>query len=174
MQFNVSSLLREPTGTIREYDIDDDLVVERDRHHVKGHVRFDRTPRGVLVRARMGGAMGNVCSRCLKPVTYDVAIEFEEEYFPTIDIDTGARFELAEGENPESYRVDERHIIDLSLPAAEYWLITQPMAPVCDEACRGLCAECGADLGVTSEEHRCGGDAGDARWAKLAELQLGS
>ena len=43
MQFNVASLLKEPTGAIREFDIDDDLLIERERHHVTGHVRFDRT-----------------------------------------------------------------------------------------------------------------------------------
>ncbi|MDP9236836.1 MAG: DUF177 domain-containing protein [Chloroflexota bacterium] len=171
MQFNVSSLLREHTGAVREYDIDDDLVVDGQRHHARGHTRFDRTPRGVLVRATLDGTASADCSRCLKPITYDVNITIEEEYFPTIDIDSGAKFELAEGEDLEAYRIDVRHFIDLSMTAAEYWAIAQPMAPVCDEACRGLCPDCGAEL--SAGEHACAADGGDARWSKLANLKLG-
>ena len=35
MQFNVASLLQEPTGATREYDIDDDITIDgatRQRH----------------------------------------------------------------------------------------------------------------------------------------------
>ena len=35
--------------------------------------------------------------------------QHRREYFPTVDMDSGAKFELAEGENPESYRIDARH-----------------------------------------------------------------
>ncbi len=171
MQFNVSSLLREHTGAVRHYDIDDDLLVEGAVHRVAGHVRFDRTPRGILVRAGMAGSTSDDCSRCLKPLTYDVAIDIQEEYFPLIDIDNGVRFELAAGEDADSYRIDEHHMIDLAIPAEEYWLIARPMAPVCDEACRGLCGHCGAELG--GDPHVCAADLADARWSKLANLKLG-
>jgi uncharacterized protein len=171
MQFNVSSLLREPAGTMREYEIDDDIVVEGERQHLTGQVRFDRTPRGILVRARMHGDKNDECSRCLKPLSYGVDIEVEEEYFPTVDINSGTRFELEEGEDPDAYRIDTRHVIDLAVPAREYWSIALPMAPVCSEDCPGLCPECGADR--TAGEHVCRADQGDARWSKLADLQLG-
>lgn len=170
MQFNVSSLLREHTGAIREFDIDDDIVIDEQRQRVCGHVRFDRTPRGVLVRAGLGGEASDVCSRCLKPISYRVDLRIEEEYFPTIDVDTGAAFDLAEGEDTDAYRIDRRHIIDLAVPARDYWSIARPMAPLCDEACRGLCPDCGADLGPA--EHKCDVDTGDARWSKLANLRL--
>jgi len=172
MQFNVSSLLREGTGATRVFAIDDDLVIDGQRHPVRGEVRFDRTSRGVLVRARMGGTMSGECSRCLEPVTYGVDIEFEEEYLPTVDIHTGARFELEEGEDPESYRISERHFIDLAVPAREYWSIGLPMAPVCREDCAGLCPECGAEL--AAGEHACTADKSDARWAALGTLKLPS
>lgn len=169
MQFNVSSLLKEATGATREYDIDDDLVVEGQRHHLTGYVRFDRTPRGIFVRARMDGTMSDVCSRCLKPITYPVHIEFEEEYRPTVDVNTGVSVELEEGDE-EPYRISPRHMLDLSEPAQQYWALALPMAPLCDEKCAGLCPVCGEE--ISDAGHACTREQVDARWSKLANLKL--
>ncbi len=171
MQFNVSSLLKEPTGATREYDIDDDIKIDDARYHVAGHVRFDRTPRGVLVRAGVHGRRDDVCSRCVKPITYPVDVAFAEEYIPTIDVVTGTAVEPEEGEE-DAYRIDARHTIDLAEPIAQYWALALPMAPVCDEECHGLCAVCGEEIEAAG--HACTGEQIDARWSALAKLKLGS
>lgn len=168
MDFNVSSLLREHSGAIREYDIDDELVVEGERHHVVGHARLDRTPHGIFVRARLRGDKSDVCSRCLKPITYPVDISFEEEYLPTVDVASGGHMAVPEG-SEEAYRIDEHHILDLRKPAEEYWAIAVPMAPLCREDCPGLCPVCGDEI---ADGHPCTRDQVDARWSKLANLQL--
>lgn len=170
MQFNVASLLQEPTGATREHDIDDDLHVEGEKHHVKGGVRFDRTPRGILVRAHMAGTASDVCSRCLKPLTVDVRVDFEEMYYPTIDVHTGARVDLEDGIE-DAYRINDRHVIDLSEAAQQYWSMSLPMAPLCDENCAGLCPVCGEEFGAAA--HACTREQVDARWSKLADLKLG-
>jgi uncharacterized protein len=173
MQFNVSSLLKEHTGATREFEIDDDIRVDGDARaeprHLQGHVRMDRTPRGILVRACARGTEPDVCSRCVRPLTYTVEIMFEEEYLPTIDLLTGAHVDAPEGEE-DAYRIDNRHVIDLSEPAQQYWSLALEMAPVCRDDCAGLCPICGED--VASEGHACTRDQVDARWAKLAELKL--
>ena len=170
MQFNVSSLLQEATGTIREYDIDDDVRVDGETHHLTGHVRFDRTPRGILVRARMLGSTSDVCSRCLKPLTFEVHVDFDEMYYPSIDVHTGARVDLEEGID-DAYRINERHVIDLAEPVQQYWSMALPMAPLCDENCAGLCPVCGEE--IRDNAHACTRDQVDARWSRLAELKLG-
>lgn len=170
MQFNVSSLLQEATGTIREYDIDDDVRVDGEKRHLIGHVRFDRTPRGILVRARMSGSASDVCSRCLKPLTFEVHVDFDEMYYPSIDVHTGARVNLEEGID-DAYRINERHVIDLSEPVQQYWSMSLPMAPLCDDNCAGLCPVCGEEL--RDAAHACTRDQVDARWSRLAELKLG-
>lgn len=170
MQFNVSSLLKEATGATRQYDIDDDLAVDGERHHLSGCVRFDRTPRGIFVRARMDGSMSDVCSRCVKPVAYPVHLEFEEEYLPTVDVTTGAAVDLEEGDD-DPYRISPRHVLDLSEPARQYWALALPMAPLCDENCAGLCPVCGEE--ISDAGHACTREQVDARWSKLADLKLG-
>jgi len=170
MQFNVASLLKEHTGAAREYDIDEDVRIDREPHRITGHARFDRTPDGVLVRARLRGEGRASCSRCLKEVTYPIEIVFEEEYIPTVDVDTGASVQVPEGED-EAYRINARHLLDLSEPIEQYWAMAEPMAPVCEEACRGLCPICGEE--IRSEGHACTREQIDDRWAKLRNLKLG-
>jgi uncharacterized protein len=170
MQFNVSSLQKEPTGSTREYAIDDDIKIDGAARHVTGCVRFDRTPRGVLVRADVHGTMDDVCSRCVKPVAYPVEIEIAEEYIPTVDPTSGAAVEHVEGEE-DAYRIDARHIIDLSEALAQYWALALPMAPVCDDDCPGLCPVCGEEIAAAG--HTCTGEQIDSRWSALAKLKLG-
>lgn len=168
MKFNVASLLKEATGAVREYDIDDDVRMDGQTRHVRGHARFDRTPQGVLVRASVAGTMVAQCSRCLKTLTVPVDVAFEEVYLPTHDINTGARIVPEEGEE-ESYRIDDRHMLDLGEAIAQYWAMAEPMAPLCEEACRGICPQCGAIL-ADGIEHECPRAQADPRWARLAEL----
>jgi uncharacterized protein len=170
MQFNVADLLKEHVGAMREYDVaGEPLRVGDGETRVSGHVRFDRTPDGILVRAQLRGAASCECSRCLAPVEADVEVTVEEEYIPKVDILTGARVTPPEGED-EAYRISERHVIDLAESAAEYWAMALPMAPVCRDACAGLCPECGAPAG---DGHGCVSSAEDARWSKLRDLKLG-
>lgn len=168
MEFNVSSLLREHTAATREHDIDDDLTVDGETHHVRGHVRMDRTRNGILVRAAMRSDAEDECSRCLRPITYPVDLAFEEEYIPIVDVTTGAHVELPEG-SEDAYRIDEHHILDLRQAASEYWTAARPMAPLCREDCPGLCPVCGE---LMSGDHPCTREQVDARWEKLAQLRL--
>lgn len=168
MEYNVSSLLKQHTGATREYEVDDDLIVDGATRRVRGHVRMDRTPDGVFVRARIAGEMQDECSRCLQSVAYPIVLEIEEEYIPTVDVNTGARITLPEGDE-EAYRIGERHILDLREAAQQYWALALPIAPVCREDCPGLCPACGEEIGP---DHPCSREQIDARWQKLAHLRL--
>ncbi len=168
MQFNVADLLKEGYGAIREYDIDEDVRFDGAPHHLTGRVRFDRTHDGVLVRARLGGSSAEECARCLKPFELPIDLAIEEEYIPMADLN-GGHIEPPEGEE-DAYRISERHLIDLQEPIEQYWALALPIAPVCREECRGLCADCGEELG---DAHACPAAASDDRWAALRDLKLG-
>lgn len=171
MQFNVSSLLKEATGATREYDIDDDIRIDGVGHRLSGHTRFDRTRDGILVRAALRGDESAECGRCLKPFRFPVHIVFDEEFIPTVDVDSGARIMPPEGEE-EAYRIDARHMLDLNEAIEQYWTMALPLAPVCRDDCAGICAVCGDDLYQAT--HNCAGEQTDARWAKLQDLKLSS
>ena len=168
MLFNVADLLKEPHGSFREHAIDDDVRIDGAHRHLQGAVRFDRTRYGILVRATLAGEGDAQCSRCLTPVTYPIRVEFEEQYVPTVDLGTGAP--VSSSTDDEAYRIDARHMIDLSEPIRQYWAMAEPMAPLCRPDCAGICAQCGHPAGAG---HACGADATDDRWSKLRNLKLG-
>lgn len=170
MEFNVASLLKESTGALREFDIDDDVRIDGETHHLRGRARFDRTHDGVLVRANLHGDGAADCARCLRPIEYPIDLIIEEEYLPMVDVMTGALVEPPEGQD-DAYRIDNRHMIDLTESIEQYWAMSVPMAPVCRDDCQGLCPVCGNDR--EAEGHACTREQVDARWAKLQNLQLG-
>lgn len=170
MQFNVSDLLREGYGAFREFDIDDDVMIDGAQRHIQGLARFDRTPEGVLVRAKLHGRTESECSRCLRPVTLFVEFEIDEQFIPTIDPVTSAQITPPEGEE-DAYRITERHMLDLTEPVRQYWSLAVPMAPVCRDDCPGLCPDCGKER---TPDHACAGEPIDARWEKLRNLRPGS
>jgi uncharacterized protein len=110
-----------------------------------------------------------VCSRCVKPITFPVNIEIAEEYIPKIDLVSGAPVELEPGDE-DAYRINSRHMIDLTEPVGQYWALALPMAALCDEDCKGLCPVCGEEIAAAG--HACSGDQIDSRWSALAKLKL--
>jgi uncharacterized protein len=168
MQFNVADLLKDSTGATREHDLDERVRIDGEPRPVRGHVRFDRTPDGVLVRATLRGEESAQCSRCLAPVTYAIDLTIEEEYIPIVDVVTGGRVQAPEGEE-DAYRINERHILDLTEPVQQYWAMARPMAPLCRDDCPGICPSCGEEV---REGHACAQDQSDSRWEKLRDLKL--
>jgi uncharacterized protein len=167
MELNVADLLKDGYGSLREYDIDEVLRFDDEPHQLRGRVRLDRTPDGVLVRCELHGELRAECSRCLKALVLPIDVSFQEQYVPMIDVHTGAHIELREGE-ADAYRITPRHMIDLREPIEQYWTMAVPMAPVCNDACRGLCAVCGKEL---ADGHVCESEAVDDRWARLRDLR---
>jgi uncharacterized protein len=72
----------------------------------------------------------------------------------------------AEDVNEETY---SGKVIDLDPVVREQLLLALPSYPVCQEACKGLCSVCGANL----NERDCGCDrhVPDPRWAGLEKLK---
>lgn len=170
MQFNVADLLKDRIGAAREYQITDEPVrIDGSERRLSGEVRFDRTREGLLVRVALRGGTSCECSRCLTPVAVEIPLRFEEEYIPTVDILTGTRVTAPDREE-EAYRITERHVVDLAESLAQYWMMAIPMAPLCSDACEGLCPDCGSRM---TASHACEPRHEDARWSKLRDLKFG-
>lgn len=115
----------------------------------------------VVVRGRVAGAVEIACARCLKPVRQ--VLDEEVTFLFVEGLDPAA----AEAE--EVYPLPEKgHILDLGPAVREHVLLGAPRFAVCEEACRGLCPGCGADLNETTCE--CGTSEVDERWAALRRL----
>jgi uncharacterized protein len=170
LSYNVAGLLRSTPGTARIYEVHaatleiaDDLRLAAP---IEGEVRLARTGRSILATARLRTALAERCSRCLAPVATPIVVAVEEEALPSIDIDTGLRVDLAA--EPDALRLDDHHDLDLQEAVRAAISLAEPIMPLCRPDCRGLCAECGAELN-DDPGHDHGGATLDPRLSRLAD-----
>ena len=166
MEFNVAQLLREPVGSRREYEVADACSVEALTSKLRGNVELLRTDAGVLASARLATTLETTCSRCLEPARLPVTLQIEEEYYPTIDVLSGAP--LPPAEEPTPFMIDEHHILDLCEAVRQQIVLAEPMQPLCRPDCAGLCPACGANL--NDGPCVCPPLDVDTRWAGLRDL----
>jgi uncharacterized protein len=100
------------------------------------------------------------------PVPVPFEDNVEEEYVPSVDVQTGAA--LPPPEDAGAFTIDERHSIDLTEAIRQYALLTVPMKALCKQDCAGLCPRCGQNLNQGKCD--CPAEETDPRWARLNEL----
>ena len=167
MQINVSQLLRESIGSTREYEVSGAVDAgEAGGCTVQGKCRLLRTQRSILVKCVLGAETELCCSRCLGMYRQGLKVNFEEEFFPTVDAGTGVPLPLPE--DAGSFTIDEHHILDLREAIRQYCLLAVPMKPLCDENCAGLCPTCGRNLNQGPCD--CPARDIDSRWSALTKL----
>jgi uncharacterized protein len=168
MQINVSQLLQEPVGSIREHQVNAviDSADDGKGYLVQGECRLLHTQRSILVNCRLSTAVELTCSRCLSLFQQPLTLNFEEEYLPTVDVVSGVLLPLSE--ESSTFTIDEHHILDLMEAIRQYTLLAIPMKPLCREDCAGLCPSCGQNL----NQGRCDCLVPDIdpRWSKLEKL----
>lgn len=168
MYYNLAQLLKEPTGSTRDYEVDDSFVgPENGIDRAQGWVRVIRTHEGFLVRAELETQVKLTCSRCLDQFELKSRLTMEEESFPTIDPTTGKTTEPPE-EAEGVIHLDDQHVMDMKEVVRQYALSEAPIKPLCRDECPGLCPECGSNL--NKEKCNCKTASADPRWSALAEL----
>ena len=165
VQYNVSMLVQEPVGSVRRYSVDGDVRIDDKRRRVRGEATFLRTQDGVLVTAELAGTESEQCSRCLGDVTIPIELTISEEYMATVDANTRAA--LKPPVDPETFRIDEKHTLDLEGAVQQSWSGALPMQPLCRQDCQGLCPRCGQDLNAAGCS--CPPET-DERWSALQAL----
>lgn len=167
MKINVAQLLKEPVGSVRHYDINE---TSEEGFLIYGEVQLLRTNRSILVSGNLNTTVREECSRCLEQFDDPLNIEIEEEYFLTRDAVSG----LPITPPPEAggFLIDENHILDLGEAVRQYTIMTQPMKPVCQQDCAGLCPDCGRNLNYSTCS--CPPVPSDSRWSQLQELLSGN
>jgi uncharacterized protein len=84
------------------------------------------------------------CSRCTEPFEVPVEAPFDLRYVPQVlNAGEGER-EIAEEDLTTAYYREGN--LDIGELLREQFELALPMKPLCDEACRGLCPECGTNL----------------------------
>ena len=170
MRINVAQLLKASIGSIRNYKMNEivDIAGDGNGSTVEGEIKLMRTDQSILAKATLHTEVEITCSRCLSSFGCPLTLNFEEEYFPTVDVVGGTSMSLPD--EPGCFTIDEHHILDLTEAIRQYALLATPMKPLCKTNCAGLCPNCGHNL---NQGHcNCPPQGGDPCWSKLKELSL--
>ena len=168
MRYNVAQLLKEPIGSTRNYQLEERFTgPQRHADSACGPVQMLRTHHGILVRATLQTQSTLACGRCLAEVVRTSEVSMEEEFFPSVDLQTG-RHLLSPPEAEDGSIIDDSNILDLAGTVRECVVTDTPMKPLCRHDCLGLCQTCGTNL--NSGRCACIGPQRDPRWQALAGL----
>lgn len=118
------------------------------------------------VAGRVSAQLGVECSRCVEPFQVPVAAAFDLRYVPHAE--NAGEGEVEVGEDDLATAFYREGMIDLIDLMREQFVLALPMKPLCEEACKGLCPECGANLNKTNCD--CAPRWEDPRLAPLKSL----
>jgi uncharacterized protein len=106
------------------------------------------------------------CSRCVEPFDVPVEAAFDLRYVPHAE--NAGDGEIEVGEDDLATAFYREGMVDLIELLREQFVLALPMKPLCEEACKGLCPECGANLNKTQCD--CAPKWEDPRLAPLKSL----
>ncbi len=189
MQFNVAQLLKEPIGSVRHYELMEDIgMLDPDLAMLGplvGEVLLTRIHSGILVKANLSTAVRVTCNRCLEPIAVPVRFEIQESFRPLTEVYTGRYLQPEEFEGSEedledeALVIDEHHILDISEVVRQSIWLALPMVPSCNWAGIGECPNLVAyrrevELARQHEDDEPENDSADTvdpRWAALLDLR---
>jgi uncharacterized protein len=135
-------------------------------------VRLFRVGEMVEAAGTIHTQLGLECSRCLReftaPLQASFEVTFSHELPPVADEESGEEVELsAEEMGLLTFHGEE---LDLLETVQEQVVIALPLRPLCDEACKGLCPHCGADL--NAGDCGCSPQSFNSKFAALKNFKV--
>ena len=157
MQFDLRQLGRKGSGTIRDEHVDRTFqpsefaasVVADEEYRIAApvHLVMDIHKDGEAYRVtgRVETRLELECGRCLESFEIPVDSPFELRYVPDVAPSAdGEERQVTEDDLTTSYYKEDS--IDLGELMHEQFVLALPMKPLCSDACKGLCPECGTNL----------------------------
>ena len=104
-------------------------------------VDISNTGDALLVTGTVEGEAKTACARCLDGFSFDVTGEIEGYYL------LGSDKEAPEDMDDDEFDVlPDDQVIDLEPLIKAALMLEFPLVPLCDDDCKGLCPNCGANL----------------------------
>lgn len=146
LKINVGFFHNLPIGSYRDIHFDFpelQLPPDLDLRDFTGQVHISRTPQGLLFEGKFTANTPSECVRCLDPFDQYLEIKFDEVYaYKSANFTESGLF------------VPEDGNIDMSPVVREYFLLANPIKPLCKPDCQGLCTVCGENLNTGTCEHQ--------------------
>ena len=144
--------------------------VQPDSARLRARVELEKAGPDVFARGEIAGEIVMPCSRCVGPARQPLAAPFELTFLPAgaVARTEEGEVELGPADLDVATYVDEQ--IDLEEALRAELLLALPIAPLCRDDCKGLCARCGKDL--NEGPCACPPEPKDDRWAALRSVKL--
>lgn len=164
MTIDVSGILKELGGKIEvngEVEISE-VEFKGERYTLEGPLKVNgiisNNGKALVLTADVEAEMGTQCARCLDDIIVDAGFSMEES------------FVQSESDIPEDddIIVFDGYTIELDDVVEDNLIMNIKGRYLCDEDCKGLCPQCGANL--NDGECGCSREFIDPRWAGLADL----
>lgn len=174
MKINVAPLLKQPVGAQTDYQLTESPIDPRGENaglteagatSIDADILATHTNPGAYLEGDARATIAEQCSRCLQPIETPIETHFAEQYYSTIDVESG---DPKEAPPEDAKRIGSDFQIDLTPLLREELILATPLAPLCKPDCKGLCLVCGRDLNVDPHQHD---EAVDERWSKLSKLK---
>ncbi len=129
----------------------------------------------VFARGTLRGWLEVACSRCVGAARVAVDEEVFVTFMPTAampkqDAPEEGEADIEVGEDDLELYPYDGEVVDLQPLLRDQLILSVPFAPLCDDACRGLCSVCGANL--NESECGCEREVLDPRLAALKNIKL--
>ena len=162
---------RQPLGHFSRTFQAGDLGPDEDAYRIVAPVQLDFDIHKDKDRFRLEGTVKTElelsCSRCLEPFTMPVATDFDLRYVPRAENAGDGEKEVEEDDLATAFYDNDE--IDLSQLMTEQFQLALPMKPLCTDACKGLCAQCGTNLNTGACD--CSPKWEDPRFAALKSMK---
>lgn len=160
LKFNFGFLIDASPGTSNNFEFEYPQMIIEDEEFVPMNGKFSatRTGEGILIQGKFTTSAEMDCIRCLELSQVMVNGFVEELFF----------YPPSAAPEFDSFTMGDDGNVDLSPLIRQEALINRPMQPLCQEDCKGLCIECGANL--NNDPCDCEIDDIDPRLAALKAL----
>lgn len=138
-------MLNESIGNHRDlgFELDEiTLYSELELTNLKGQVRINRTPQGLLIEAKFQATVVGQCVRCLEEFEQPLETEFQELF----------AYRTRHTRDAEFFVPEDGHI-NLAPLVYQNMLLALPIKALCQPDCKGLCIVCGTNLNNSTCEH---------------------
>ena len=160
-----SSLPFEFTMTPAEIDVDESTLRLTSNVTAAGNVVKHSAQTDVS-----GSIQGEAevdCTRCLKPISQKLSIDFSVSFIRSGDFPADKEREVSPDDLDTDVLADEQ--LDLKEVVREQILLNLPGQVFCKADCKGLCPKCGADRNLI--DCKCNEEEIDPRWAALKDFR---
>lgn len=168
MRIDVSDIKRG-TGLWKNYEFEGPVHFEglELEGPIKAKFKLTNVSSRIMVDGGVQATVKLACGRCAETFVTPLDVKVEEHF---IDEDSS---EVPDDENVNledlnifTYRDDR---IEFDEIIRQNLLAAMPVKPLCQEDCKGLCDQCGANLNQGSCD--CSGEEIDPRWSALLKLK---